>query len=64
MVRVYRILVGTCWGLGLISLVAAVALKLQPAWAEMLNVAPRGALIFASALFLCALSTQEMQRTE
>ncbi|MFQ5818130.1 MAG: hypothetical protein ACE5H2_09295 [Terriglobia bacterium] len=62
MTYLYRILVGTCWGLGVLSLGAAMILKLAPVWAEMLNTPPRGGLIFASALFLCALATREMQR--
>lgn len=62
MVRIYRILAGSCWGLGLLSLVAAVTLKLIPTWAERLNTAPRSGLILASALFLCVLATREMER--
>ena len=61
---IYRILVGACWGLGFLSLIAAVALKLMPRLTEMVNTTPRGGLIFASALFLCALATREMERLE
>lgn len=64
MARIYRMLAGSCWGLGLLSLMAAVALKLIPAWAERFDMAPRGGLIFASALFLCALATCEMERLQ
>ena len=64
MARLYGILVGTCWALGLLSLVAAVALKCVPAWSETLPITTRGGLVFASALFLCALATREIQRME
>lgn len=64
MLRVYRILVGTCWALGLVSLVVALVLKLVPAWAQMLNTTPRGGLILASTLFLCVLATQSVKRQE
>ena len=62
MASVYRIVLGVCWGLGLLSLVAAVVVKLVPAWGEMASTTPRGGLIFASTLFLCALATREMQK--
>lgn len=62
MARLYRILVESCWGLGVLSLLVAVVLKLAPAWAEMVRAAPRGGLILAGVLFLCVLATREMER--
>jgi hypothetical protein len=63
MARINRFLAETCWVLGLLSLLAGVVLKLVPTWAEMLNTAPRGGLILASSLFLCALATREIERS-
>lgn len=63
MARIYQMLVGACWVGGLLSLLAAVILKLAPAWAQGLDFSPRGGLVFASSLFLCALATREVERT-
>jgi hypothetical protein len=59
---IYPILVRVCWALGLLSLLAAVALKLMPALIDKLRVSPRGGLEFAVALFLCAIATQYIER--
>ncbi|MBI1956432.1 MAG: hypothetical protein HYS38_08570 [Acidobacteria bacterium] len=64
MASLYRIIFGVSWGLGLLSLVGAVVLKVVPAWREVVNTNSHGGLIFASALFLCALATREMQRVQ
>jgi hypothetical protein len=60
MARVSRILFALCWGLGFLSLVLAVVLRLVPHWVARLSTTPRGGLIFAATLFLCALATREM----
>ena len=62
MARICRILAMTCWAFGLLSLPVAVLLKLAPAWAQGLDFSPRGGLVFASTLFLCALATREVER--
>ena len=64
MASLYRIIFGASWGLGALSLVGSVVLKLMPAWREVVNTDSRGVLIFTSALFLCALATREMQKME
>jgi len=61
MMRVYRILVEFCWAAGLLGLLVAVVVRFLPSVAEGVAISPRGALIFASALFLCTLATREME---
>ena len=62
MSRLYRILIAVCWGLGLLSMVAGAALKFAPNLSRSVNTEPRGGLVFAGVLFLCALATQGMER--
>lgn len=62
MARIYRLVVAITWGLGLLSMLAGVILKLAPDLAARASVTPRGSLIFAAVLFLCALATREMER--
>jgi hypothetical protein len=65
MARLYSIIVELCWGLGVLSGVAAVLIKLVPSWSPMTNASPTGGLLLSSTLFLCALATREMeQRTK
>jgi hypothetical protein len=64
MARVYRIIVKACWGLGVLSLVIGVAIKLFPDWGVRLDTSPRGGLILAVTLFLCALATRAMEGGE
>ena len=61
MARVYRIVVKACWGLGVLSLVIGVAIKLFPCWTASLEASPRGGLVTAATLFLCALATRAME---
>ena len=61
MIHVYRILVEVCWAGGLLGLLGAFVLKFVPTVAAVVPLSPRGAVIFASALFLCALATKEME---
>jgi len=63
MVRLYRSIVQICWILGVVSMVAGVVLKVVPTLGERLGTSPRGGLILAGVLFLCALATGEVQRT-
>jgi hypothetical protein len=63
MTRICRILFQACWGLGILSLLAALVLKALPAWADSLGTSPRGGLALAAVLFLCALATREMGKT-
>jgi hypothetical protein len=58
MAAIYPILVRIYWALGLLSLLAAVVLKLIPSLIDKLRVSPRGSLEFAVALFLCAIARQ------
>lgn len=62
MARIYRFLVTVFWGVGLLSILGGVVLKLVPSWAERLSTSPRGGLIFAGVLFLAALTTREMEK--
>lgn len=62
MAKVYRRLFEICWALGLLSMLAGIVLKLMTTLADRLNLTPRGALVFAGVLFLCALATREMER--
>jgi len=59
--RVYRILVEFCWAAGLLGLLVSVIARFLPSVAEGVAISPRGALIFACALFLCTLATREME---
>lgn len=63
MARICRFLFQACWGLGILSLLAGMVLKLLPAWADRLRTSPRGGLALAAVLFLCALATREMGKT-
>lgn len=62
MSRVYRSLIGVCWALGLLCMVAGAVLRFVPIFAERFALSPRGGLILAAVLFLCALATREMER--
>ena len=62
MAQIYRIVLRACWTLGLVSMLAAVIIKLAHLSAT-LTIAPHTGFIVASAFFLCALATREMQRT-
>jgi hypothetical protein len=62
MSKVYGGLLEVCWGLGLISLVASIALKAVPALVMKLGVSPRGGLLLAGVLFLCALASGEAKK--
>ncbi len=62
MARVCRLVFAVTWGLGLISLVVGVGLALLPSLAPLVRGTPRGGVILAGALFLCALATREMEK--
>ncbi len=64
MARVYRVISGLTWALGLVGLVASVGVKFAGSLAERFNVSARGGLICAATLFLCALATGQMERGE
>jgi hypothetical protein len=63
MSKVYCKVVEVCWGLGLISLVAIIVLKLFPTLQVKLMVSPRGGMMLAAVLFLCVLATGEARKT-
>jgi hypothetical protein len=62
MAAMYRRLIGLCWGVGLLMTVAALVVRLVPVLEQRSNPSPRGLLILAGVLFLCALATGEMER--
>ncbi len=62
MARIFRNLLELCWGLGFLSLLAAVVLKAAPHLGDKWVLTARGGLIFAGVLFLGALATAEMAR--
>lgn len=62
MARIYRMVFEVCWGLGVLSLLAAIVLRLAPTLALRLATSPRGGLLLAGVLFLCALTTREMSK--
>jgi hypothetical protein len=55
-------LIAACWGLGLISILTGVLLKLSPALELKFNLKAHMALLGAIVLFLCSLATAEMER--
>jgi uncharacterized membrane protein YgdD (TMEM256/DUF423 family) len=61
--KVYRTVLGVSWGLGVICIVASLVLKLLPSLEIKLDVTPRGGIVMAAVLFLCALATGEAGRT-
>ena len=63
MSKVYGSLLEVCWGLGLICLVGSLLLRVLPVLVLKLGVSPRGGLILAGVLFLCALASGEAKRT-
>ena len=62
MSKVYDRLLEICWGLGLISLVGSLILRIAPGLVSKLGVSPRGGLILAGVLFLCAMATGEVKK--
>jgi hypothetical protein len=62
MASIYRMLVGVRWGLGRLSMVLAVLLKLAPGLGEKFNASPHGGLVLAGVLSLCALATRDLEK--
>jgi len=64
MTKVYPVLRKVCWGLGVISLILGLLLKIVTLFAEVeWRYSTRGALVLAVVFFLCALATREMEPT-
>lgn len=61
MTQIYRLILPACWVLGLLSMLAGVIIKLAHL-SGTLTIAPHTGFIVASAFFLCALATREIQR--
>ncbi len=61
MTQIYSLILPVCWGLGLVSMLAGVIIKLAHLSATV-TIAPHTGFIVAGAFFLCALATREMQR--
>jgi len=59
--QIYRLIIPMCWGLGLVSMLAGVIIKLAHLSATV-TIAPHTGFVVASAFFLCAIATREMQR--
>jgi hypothetical protein len=51
------------WQLGAICVAASMVLRLLPIVQAKLGVSPRGGLLLAAVLFLCALATGETKKT-
>ncbi len=63
MSRFYRFLVSVSWALGVLSLIVGVVFRLVPALSVKTTFTPRGGIILAGALFLCALATRAIERS-
>ncbi|MDQ3917571.1 MAG: hypothetical protein M3348_03765 [Acidobacteriota bacterium] len=62
MAQFYRVVVLLSWWLGLLSLLAAVVIRLGDLTFRV-NIQPRSMLVVAMALFLCVLATRKMENT-
>ena len=62
MLRLCRMIIGLCWGLGLVTLVLAIVMKFSPSLEDKFVTKSHFVLIFAGCLFLCSLATREMER--
>jgi hypothetical protein len=64
MTKAYPVLRKVCWGLGVISLILGLLLKIATLLTAVdWKYSTRGAILLAAALFLCALATREMEHT-
>lgn len=61
MTQIYRLILPVSWGLGLVSMLAGMIIKLAHLSATV-TIAPHTGFVVAGAFFLCALATREMQR--
>ena len=62
MTKVYPVLRKVCWGLGVISLILGLLLKIVTLFTLVdWRYSTRGAILLAAVLFLCALATREME---
>jgi hypothetical protein len=64
MQRIYRIILWTSYGLGVLSLILGIALRFSTALSAQLYAEPRGALLFAACLFLCAIASYAALRLD
>ena len=63
MARLYRSFMEVSWALGVVSLVSGVVLKFSPVLMHRFGTEPRGMLVLAGVLFLCAIATRAVGRT-
>ena len=63
MARLYRSLMEVCWVLGVVCMIIGVILKYSPVLMQRFSTEPRGVLVFAGVLFLCAIATRAVGRT-
>ena len=64
MKKVYRIVMAASYLLGVLSLLLAILLRFWAGWLIGFAHSPRGALLFAGTLFLCALASAAMAQPE
>lgn len=62
MSQFYRVVVLLSWWLGMLSLLAALVIRLGNL-ALRVNIQPRSMLLLAMVLFLCVLATRKMENT-
>ena len=64
MKKICRMVLGVSYGLGVLSLVLGITLRFSPTVSARLYAEPRGALLFAACLFLCAIASYSVVRLE
>jgi hypothetical protein len=64
MTKVYRLIMGVSYWLGVVSLIASIALRFWAGLSARFYLSPRGALLFAAGLFLCAIASYTAARLE
>ena len=62
--KLYHAIFVASWLLGILSLLAAIVLRFIPATGARFDVSARGGIFVAMALFLCALASREMGRSD
>ena len=63
MARVYRSVRELSWVMGVLSLFAALLVRLVPGLVEKYGFSARGGLVLAAVLFLCVLASNEAQKS-
>ena len=63
MARLCRSFMQACWALGVLAMLGGVAVKLSHSLMDRVGTEPRGVLMFAGVLFLCAIATHAVEGT-